>query len=257
MRARPRNQRKINTEPTLSPIADTIAKLRDRVARAEAEAGRKPGSVTLLAVTKTVDAQRVREALQAGITDVGENYIQEARAKIPLVMSDRVSADKLPVWHFIGHLQRNKAKDAVALFDLIQTVDNLPLAQEIGKQAIKQGKKTQPVLLEVRLGRGGSETGERETRAGIAPEQVLDFAAQAAGIDGIAVRGLMAIAPYGTTGETARPFFAQMRNLWDGLPPENRHELSMGMSNDWEAAVNEGATILRLGTALFGRRDSQ
>lgn len=197
----------------------------------------------------------MREALQAGITTFGENYIQEARAKIPEVRGEMERFSAPPEWHFIGHLQRNKAKDAVALFDLIQTVDNLLLAQEIGKQAAKQGKKSQPVLLEVRL--GDSEGAGEPQRAGIRPEAVLDFAEQINHIAGVTVRGLMAIAPGGTTGETARPYFAQMRNLWEKLPPENRHELSMGMTNDFEAAIQEGATIIRIGTALFGKRDAQ
>ncbi len=232
-------------------IADNLALVREKVARAESRAARPEGSVRLVAVTKTVEAARIGEAIAAGVRDLGENYIQEGRDKFFAVQALNVA--QTPTWHFIGSLQRNKAKFAVAQYDLIHSVDSLALAQEIGRRAAKQGKTAQKILLEVRL---GAENGDSEThRAGFAPETVGEAASEIAQISGVDVHGLMAIAPASASGaEAARPYFAQVRALWDKLPPANRHELSMGMSGDFEAAIAEGATLIRIGTALFGRR---
>ena len=232
-------------------IAENVSRLRGRIACAAQSAGRTPESVRLVGVSKTMPAASVLEAFAAGIGDIGENYIQEAVKKIPGVLDDLQSRDEpnKPTWHFIGYLQRNKAKFAVQYFDLIQTVDSLALAQTIGRQAEMQNK-TQAILLEVKLGEGEVE----DTRAGIAPNALPVLVEQIAHIGNVQVRGLMAVAPFGTNNETARPFFAQMRTLWETLPPENRHELSMGMSGDFEAAIAEGATLIRIGTALFGQR---
>ena len=243
-----------DTEPTNctdTTLSKKLAQLRVRIAQAEKSAGRTPGSVRLVAVSKTKPASLIREAIGAGVCDVGENYIQEAVQKIPEVRAGLSEADDARIaWHFIGHLQRNKAKWAVSWFDLIQTVDSIGLMQEIGKQARKQGK-TQRILLEVRL---GDDTGQGAARAGVVPQEVLALAEHAAQTPGIDLRGLMAVAPYGTNNDTARPYFAQVRGLWEGLPQENRHELSLGMTGDFEAAIASGATLIRIGTALFGER---
>jgi len=166
---------------------------------------------------------------------------------------------KRPLWHLIGHLQSNKAKYAVSLFDLIQSVDSLSLAQEIGRQAVKLGKQPQAVLIEVNL------APEVLGRAGVLPETVNDLAAQIRETPGLELQGLMGIAPASPVAdggdpdvdraaETARAHFRKLRGLWETLPDQNRRILSMGMSGDFETAIEEGATLIRIGTAIFGRR---
>jgi pyridoxal phosphate enzyme (YggS family) len=223
-------------------IAANLTFVRERLARAAERAGRRHDDITLIAVTKTVEAARVQEAAAAGLTDFGENYVQEARAKIPKIAAD---ADKIS-WHFIGHLQSNKAKYSVELFSLIHSVDNYQLAQEIDKHASKRGK-TQAVLLEVNLA-GNPE------RAGVEPEALAPLVEKVTALPGIHLQGLMGMAPLTGEAEGARPHFARLRRLWESLPEENRRILSMGMSGDFETAVEEGATHVRIGTALFGRR---
>jgi PLP dependent protein len=232
---------KTNLQETPS-LQDNVDRVRERIAFAAERSGRRIEEITLIAVTKTVTAARIEEAIAAGLTEFGENYVQEARAKIPEIL---VPAPEI-TWHFIGHLQSNKAKYSVELFSLIHSVDNYQLAQEIGKQASKRGK-TQTVLLEVNLS-------DDKDRAGAAPEAVSALAEQTVTIPGITLRGLMGIAPRTENAEGTRPHFARLRRLWEELPIGNRQILSMGMSGDYEIAVEEGATHLRIGTALFGRR---
>lgn len=221
--------------------------MRERIGAAAERSGRTAGDITLVAVTKTVGVDRVCEALRAGARDLGENYVQEARDKIPEVAAESTpEAPLTPRWHFIGHLQSNKARDAVRLFDLIQGVDRLSLAEEIGRQASKSGAK-QPILIEVNF------APEIPGRGGALPEDVGDLAARIAAIGGVELRGLMAVAPPGE-GEAARPHFRRLRQLYDLLPTEQRQVLSMGMSGDFETAIEEGATLVRIGSALFGRR---
>lgn len=217
----------------MSEISDNISRVRERMAEAAHRAGRRPDEVTLVAVTKKKPASAVQEALAAGISAVGENYVQEAAEKREQVEGG--------CWHLLGHLQSNKAKLAVSLFDLIQSVDSVKLAQALGKQS---SLKRQEILLQVHLG-------DEETKTGFAPEQVLDAAAEIATIPNIALRGLMGIAPNGTD---PRPYFQELRRLFDRLPPPNRQILSIGMSGDYEAAIEEGATLVRVGTAIFGAR---
>jgi len=228
-------------------IAERLAAVRGRIADAARRSGQSESNVRLVAVTKTVAPGRVAEAVAAGITDLGENYVQEARTKIPVVA--RLVGDGetgVPAWHLIGHLQSNKAKYSVTLFSLIQSVDNYQLAQELAKQAAKKGK-TQAVLIEVNLA-GVAE------RAGVLPGEALALAEQVARTPNLELRGLMGMAPFGEDPEQARPYFARLRGLFDQLPEVNRRTLSMGMSGDFEVAVEEGATLVRIGTALFGRR---
>ncbi len=224
-------------------LAVRLTAIRERIAAAARPSGRSADAVQLLAVTKTVEAARITEAIQAGVTDFGENYVQEARAKIPLV---QLLESVQPRWHLIGHLQSNKAKYSVELFSLIHSVDNYQLAQELGKQAVKRAA-TQAVLIEVNL--SGSEK-----RAGVPSSGALALAEQVAAVPGLALQGFMGMAPWGECAEEARRFFAGLRGLWERLPDQNRHILSMGMSGDFEVAVEEGATMVRIGTALFGRR---
>jgi pyridoxal phosphate enzyme (YggS family) len=217
----------------------------DRIRKAAVACGRDPQSVRLVAVSKTVAAERVRAAVAAGVDTLGENYIQEARAKIEALAA-------LPVvWHFIGHLQSNKAKYAVRLFELIHTVDSLKLAAELDRQAARAGK-TQRVLVQVNVSGEASKSGASEAEAG---RLVADIGKLAH----LLVEGLMTMPPFFNQPEKARPSFRALRRLRDEiqqkhLPGVDLRELSMGMTGDFEAAIAEGATLVRIGTAIFGER---
>jgi len=224
-------------------LSDRLEAVRERLATAAERAGRDPASVRLIAVSKTVPADRVREAIRAGVDTLGENYVQEARAK----MADL--ADLTVAWHFIGRLQTNKAKDVIEGFSLIHSVDRLKLARELDRRAGLHGR-TLPILIQVNL------SGE-ETKGGAAESEALDLIRTAAGLEHIEVRGLMTMPPFFDDPDRARPFFRSLARLAEAarqrlglaLP-----ELSMGMSGDFEAAIEEGATLVRVGTAIFGRR---
>ncbi|MGD8541579.1 MAG: YggS family pyridoxal phosphate-dependent enzyme [Desulfobacteraceae bacterium] len=217
----------------------------DRIRQAALACGRDPRSVRLVAVSKTVSAERVRQAVAAGVDTLGENYIQEARGKI-----DALAA--LPVaWHFIGHLQTNKAKYAVRLFELIHTVDSLKLAAELDRQAAKAGK-TQRVLVQVNVSGEASKSGASEAEAG-------RLVAEIAKLPHLSLEGLMTMPPFFDQPERARPYFRDLRRLRDeiqqrNLPGVDLRELSMGMTGDFEVAIAEGATLVRIGTAIFGER---
>jgi len=224
----------------LARIAENLAEVKGRIAQAARRSGRTPEDVTLVVVTKKVEVSRILEAISAGATELGENYVQEAVAKWQAIGSAGVR------WHFIGHLQKNKVKQAVKVFDLIQSVDSLPLAQEIGKRALDQGR-IMDVLIEVRI------SGE-ETKHGVSPEDALAFAQEVAQVEGIKLQGFMGMAPFVVNPEEARPFFARLKQLWDKLPLEQRQWLSMGMSHDFEVAIEEGSNMVRIGTAILGPR---
>ncbi len=223
-------------------LADNLASIQQRIRAACERAGRDPGSVALLAVAKTQPPEVVRAAAELGLTLFGENKIQEAKAKIPLC-PDRLR------WHFIGHLQTNKCRDAVSLFEMIQSVDSLPLAQELQKRA-EQAAKTMPILLEINVAGEGSKFGYQ-------PERMLTEFKEIISLSRLEVHGLMAIPPFTPVPEKARPHFRRLRELREqceqllGAPLPH---LSMGMSGDFEIAIEEGATIVRIGTALFGER---
>jgi hypothetical protein len=232
-------------------VRDNVARIQERMAQALARSGRTPGSVTLIAVTKRVELARIRAAATAGVYDFGENYVQEANEKIPHLLQigglPDVSHETFrPVFHLIGQLQSNKAKIATGLFDIVQTVDRISLAKELNRHAHQQNKVL-PVLLEVNLS-------GQEGRGGVLPEKTFDFFQQVAGFANVSVQGLMGMAPFGNNPEEARSYFKQLYGLWDKLPPANRQTLSMGMSGDFEVAIEEGATHIRVGTALFGQR---
>ena len=215
----------------LDAIRANVAQVEAKIAAACARAGRTREDVTLVAVTKTFPAVAVDHAVAAGIANVGENRVQEARDKQPETTAKAR-------WHLIGHLQSNKAKDAVRLFDVIQTIDSIDLAEKIAKAA---GEKRPEVLLQVNIGRESQKSGiEVEDVAAVAKRvgELLDL------------RGLMTIPPHGAPDQT-RAYFRELRKLRDdlGLP-----ELSMGMSEDYETAIEEGATIIRVGRAIFGER---
>jgi len=207
-------------------------------------AGRRPEEIRLVAVSKTVDVGRIREAIEAGARSLGENYVQEAQKKIEY-LGHGVE------WHFIGHLQTNKAKVAARLFDLIHSVDSLRLAVELSRVA-QQQKKVLPVLLQVNL------SGEA-TKFGALESEIFRILEPMASLKGISVKGLMTLPPYSEDPEASRPFFQQLRKLAEGIsrrkiPGMEMGELSMGMSQDFEVAIEEGATLVRVGTAIFGPR---
>ena len=223
-------------------LAANLEKIRERIAGACARANRDPASVTLLAVTKTQPPEVVGEAARLGLTLFGENKVQEAKSKIPLCPG-RLA------WHMIGHLQSNKARDAIGLFSMIQSVDSLSLAEELNKRA-EQASKTLPILLEVNI------VGEA-SKFGYKPEQLLMDFDRLNALPRLELHGLMTIPPWTPLPERVRPVFRRLREL--KLECEQRlgaplPHLSMGMSGDFEVAVEEGATIVRIGTALFGER---
>ncbi len=225
-------------------ISENLSIVTDRISASARRAGRDPAAVRLVAVSKTVEPARVVEAIKAGIKILGENYVQEAQKKIE-VLGHPVE------WHFIGHLQTNKAKYAARLFDMIHSVDSAPLAEELNRRALKEGRVIS-ILLQVSL------SGE-ETKFGAEQEEIFRIAEKCSGLEGIAVKGLMTMPPFFDDPEEARPYFAALRKLRDRLAQEkveriSMEELSMGMSNDFEAAIEEGATLVRVGTAIFGSR---
>jgi pyridoxal phosphate enzyme (YggS family) len=216
-------------------IRENIISVEDLIAHACARAGRSRDEVTLVAVSKTFPAGFVDEAIAAGISEVGENRVQEARDKKPLV---RGAAR----WHLIGHLQSNKAKDAVNLFDVIQAVDSFELAEKLARAADVHGKR-QEVLLQVNIG-------DEPQKSGIARSEAEAVVKQASALASLHVIGLMAIPPIGTP-EESRPYFRELRSMRDAL---GLRHLSMGMSEDFETAIEEGSTIVRVGRAIFGSR---
>ncbi|MCB2189282.1 MAG: YggS family pyridoxal phosphate-dependent enzyme [Deltaproteobacteria bacterium] len=224
-------------------LEDNLAQVRESIAAAARAAGRDPAAVRLVAVSKTHPADRVARAWAAGQTLFGENYLQEAADKIPAVGPG-------PAWHFIGHLQTNKARRAAELFDVVQTVDSLKLARALDRRAGELGRKL-GVLLQVNVG------GEAQ-KAGADPAAAPALAQGVAELPNLALQGLMTLPPLFDDPAGARPYFAALRELArrlaPDLPPGAMAELSMGMSGDYEAAIAEGATLVRVGTAIFGRR---
>jgi pyridoxal phosphate enzyme (YggS family) len=227
----------------MESIREGAAHVLGRMAQAAERSGRKGKEIRLVAVGKTKPAEMIGEAIEAGLSVFGENYVQEAEEKI--------RAFPQAEWHFIGKLQRNKVKKAVSLFSWIQTVDSLSLLTEISRRAGEAGKVL-PVLAEVNL------AGEA-SKAGMDPEAIAELIEAAPGLPGIRLKGLMAIPPWTEDPEESRPYFIRLRELLAecvsrGGAGAGMTELSMGMSNDFEAAIEEGATMVRVGTAIFGSR---
>jgi len=224
-------------------IANRLQQVEQRIGQAAIACGRNPAHVQLVAVGKTHPVNALRQAAKAGARIIGENYIQEAREKIAALADLSIS------WHFIGHLQTNKAKTAVRLFDLIHTVDSIRLAGELNKEADKIGKR-QDVLVEVNIGAEAS-------KSGVGAGQAIDLARQIQAFGHLRLRGLMAMPPFSDDPLQARPYFAALRELRDKMAASLNialPELSMGMSADVEVAIAEGATLVRVGTAIFGQR---
>lgn len=217
-------------------IAQRIAAVRERVHRAAVRSGRSPDDVRIIAISKTFPAEAIREGVLAGLTDIGENRVQEAAAKIPL-LRDLPSP---PVWHMVGHLQTNKVRLALELFDIIHSVDSVHLAEAISRHA----QRSVPVLLEVNI------AGEA-TKYGFAPGEVEQAVKAISRMSNLELRGLMTVAPLADDPETVRPVFRRLRELRDAL---GLRDLSMGMTDDFEVAIEEGSTMVRIGRAIFGER---
>jgi PLP dependent protein len=225
-------------------IAASHRRVLEQIREAAEKSGRDPAAIKLLGAAKSQTIDSVRAAVACGLTLVGENYVQEAREKIRALGAT-------VEWHMIGHLQRNKARLAVELFDVIESLDNIALARELDAEAKKRGK-TVRALVEVNLG------GE-ESKSGIEPEQVPQLLEYASDLTSVRIEGLMTIPPFSDDVEKARPYFRRLRELRDRFGTQSfsnisLNELSMGMTQDFTVAIEEGATIVRIGTALFGAR---
>jgi pyridoxal phosphate enzyme (YggS family) len=222
-------------------IRDNILLVKERIAAAACRSGRDPDDITLLAVTKNVSVDLIKQVYDCGFKEFGENRVQELQKKIALLPDDAV-------WHMIGHLQTNKIKYIIDKIGLIHSLDSLSLAREINRQALLQNMKVQ-VLLEINI------SGE-QSKFGIPLSEAREFVKLVNCLPGLTVRGLMTMAPYTTYPEEVRPIFRGLKDLSERISREsseiNMDVLSMGMSNDFEVAVEEGATIVRVGTALFG-----
>ncbi len=227
-------------------IAENVSLIRNRVAEAARNAGRDPGEITLLAATKMNDAERVREAVAAGVDACGENREQELAQKLPLGAYEGV-----PV-HFIGHLQINKVNKVVGKVDMIQSVDRVELLEAINRTALRLGVRQQ-ILFEINIG-------EEPQKSGFTPEQALELAGRMGDYPGVYLRGLMAIPPISEKKGDNRKYFAKMRNLFVDIQSKKYDNvsmvcLSMGMTDDFEDAIAEGSTMIRVGTAIFGARN--
>lgn len=228
----------------LNTVEANLRRIRECIARAADAARRDPKEVTLIAVTKTHPAEAIEVAYEAGIRDFGENRVQEWEEKRPKV------ANLEATWHLIGHLQSNKVKRALDIFDCIDSVDSLELAQKLDKA--RAGKPKLPILLEVRTDLVSAKTG-------LHPDELQTIAESVLSLPNLELRGLMTIPPPFPSNDQAQPYFRYLREMRDALErrfQSNFPVLSMGMSNDFESAVAEGATEVRLGTALFGERPS-
>ena len=228
----------------MSDVSENLQRVRERMACAAERSGRSVDAVILITVSKTWPAEVVQQVVDVGANVLGENRVQEAEAKVGGVRGD-VS------WHLIGHLQRNKVKSALELFDVIHSVDSLRLAKEIGKRAVQAGM-TARVLVQV-------NTSGESSKFGVEPDEAMDGIGQMAEIDGLGIEGVMTIGAFEPDPEAVRPEFVRLRELRDriaaaGLPGVSMAELSMGMTNDFEVAIEEGATMVRVGTAIFGAR---
>jgi len=238
----------------LSEIKNNLIKVRERIAQAAECSGRNPESIQLVAVSKTVPVEKIIEAIDAGITAIGENRVQEAVQKRQTIYRDEATSllYKPVKWHLVGHLQRNKVKQALEIFDIIHSVDSVRLMDAIDKRAAQMDKVVD-VLVEV-------NTSGEETKYGIKPEDIVDFMERASQYEHLRIRGLMTIGLFAAEPEAARPCFQQLRALRDkvanlNFPRIEMKYLSMGMTNDFEVAIEEGANIVRIGTAIFGARN--
>lgn len=228
----------------MSEITQNIDEIDARIAKAAERSGRKKEDILLLAVTKTIDIPKIKEAVNHGLTQLGENKVQEILDKYDTLGSD-------VKWHLIGHLQTNKVKYIIDKVDLIHSVDSIKLAQEINKRA-EQKNMVMNILIEVNIA-------EEESKFGVKPEEVENLIAEISQMKNICVKGLMTVAPFVENSEENRNCFSQMRQLLVDINAKNMNNvnmdvLSMGMTGDYEVAIEEGATIVRIGTGIFGKR---
>lgn len=229
----------------MSSIAENLDRVREQIASAAAKSGRSADDIQLVAIAKKHPAEKVREAVEAGQTLFGESRVQEARAKIPALSSNIR-------WHFVGHLQKNKVRQALLLFELIHSVDSFALAQDIDRIADEEGSYPR-VLLEVNVAGEGS-------KFGFAPDTLREQIEALLRLPRLSIEGLMCIPPLGVESEDSRKFFVQVRELRDSLEKEfnmKLPQLSMGMTQDFSIGIEEGATLVRVGTAIFGERSKK
>jgi len=224
-------------------VAENVKNVRQRIAAACARVGRSPDEITLIAVTKTFSAEQIREVVRAGVHDVGENYVQEFQQKHQTLAQENIH------WHFIGRLQSNKVKHLVESMSMIHSVDSFRVGEEIAKRAAKLNR-TVDILVEV-------NTTEEQTKSGVSPDAAPALVKDLRKLSGVAVAGLMTIGPFLPDAEQSRPAFRLLNSvrqkIHDGHGIRLPH-LSMGMTNDFEVAIEEGATMIRIGTAIFGKR---
>ena len=237
-----KNRKRGDFDLAVNSIAENLERVREQIAEAATKSGRSVDDIQLVAISKTHDAERVREAMEAGQQLFGESRVQEARVKIPEVPSNLR-------WHFVGHLQKNKIRHALPLFELFHSVDSLALAEQMNRVAVEDGAHPR-VLLEVNVSGEGSKFGFKPETLRVEIEALL-------ALSRLSIEGLMTIAPLAEEAEVSRKFFGQLRELRNSL--ENQFDLklpqlSMGMTNDFPIAVEEGATLVRVGTAIFGER---
>ena len=236
----------------MSSIKENYLRVVERIEKAARRVGRDPSEIKLVAVSKTVEASRIQEAIEAGVSILGENYVQEAQKKIEEIgrpaCTERFGEGRPVAWHFIGHLQTNKAKYAIRLFEMIHSLDSLPLAEELNRRA-EQGGQVAKVMIEVNI------SGEA-TKFGTDEEKVFSIARGILNLNHLSLEGLMTMPPYFDSPEMSRPYYIKLRELKEKMIREGipLNELSMGMSNDFEIAIEEGATYVRVGTAIFGER---
>ena len=235
-----------NVLPAQDELAARLARVRGRIETAARSCGRTPEEVRLIAISKTHPASVIRQVIELGATDLGENRVQEAEAKISEIGRDRAR------WHLVGHLQANKARRAVTLFDVVHSLDSVQLARRLDRLCAEEGRDKLSVLIQVDLGHEATKSGVDEAEL---PQLVHEL-----GLMGrLELDGLMTLPPFFDDSEQSRPFFRRLRELRDELAAQGafgdrKGELSMGMTHDFEVAIAEGATMVRIGTAIFGER---
>ncbi len=231
-------------------ISEQLVDVREKITAAAGRAGRDPAEIRLIAVAKGQPVEKVMEAVQAGVTDIGENYAQEMLEHQEALRLASLAQDQLR-WHFIGHLQRNKVKQIIGLVSLIHSVDSIDLAREIDRRAAALDK-VQEILIEINLG-------SEDSKSGIDPEKAPELIRELSPMGHLTLKGLMALPPFLPDPEAVRPYFVRLRQIRDAINAGNVYktpltELSMGMTHDFEVAIEEGATIVRVGTGIFGER---
>jgi len=235
-----------HVDPAETALAERLARVRAKIAAAAERSGRRSDEVTLIAISKTHPSSIVSKLVELGATDLGENRVQEAEGKITEVGRDKAR------WHLVGHLQANKARRAVNLFDVIHSLDSIDLAQRLDRLCVEEGRDKLPVLIQVDLG-------HEETKSGIDETELEQLVEEVGSLERLQLIGLMTLPPFFENPEDGRPFFRKLRELRDQLAARGafeggKGELSMGMTNDFEVAIGEGATMVRIGTAIFGER---